>query len=288
MPHSAYSSITLQSGLVLDNVFQGWLDSVSHSQPPLTPHLRVSPEVTMTCGTGMSRGFYAWVADSFAKFIYHDATIVALGSGSDSWSNRTQCLALKNAQVTEIGFPALDAASKNPATLSVKFRAETGQWVNGGLPFNPPPKSAPRPSHFRFLIDGLGEPCQRVRKIDAIVVKGLTQSGAAGARGSNGGKGVMQAEVAVTLPLTPAEQIVRALGQPNGRPAGLAQGSLQIDLAGGLALGLKLTALTLFGPPLLLGGGAQPFMKLRLRCVPRPFYGAPLLVPLPAPAPMRV
>ncbi len=287
MVYAPYPSVTSVSGFMLDSKFHGWLESVSHSQPPSTPHLRVSPEVTMTCGTGMSREFYAWVADSFTRFIYHDACIITKGSGSDSWSNRTQRLALKNAQVTEIGFPALDAASKDPATLSVKFRAETAQTLSGGFPFNLPPKSKPLSAHFRFLIEGMGEACQMVRKIDPILVKGVTQSGTVGGRGSNGGKGVMQSEVAITLSMTPAEEILRALGRPGGQPSGLARGSIQIDLAPGLAFGLRLTGLALFGPPLLLGGGAQPFMKLRMRGMAQPFLGPPPVGPTRGPVLLR-
>ncbi len=275
MVYAPYPSVTSVSGFALDTKFQGWLESVSHNQPPSTPHLRVFPEVTMMCGTGMSRDFYAWVADSFTRYVYHDASIITMGSGSDPRSNRTQRLALKNAQVTEIGFPALDAASKDPATLSIKFQAETAQTQSGGFPFNPPSKSRPPSAHFRFLIDGMGEACQMVRKIDPIVVKGVTRSGAVGIRGSNGGKGVMQSEVAVTLSMTPAQEILRALGGLGERPNGLAKGSIQIGLAPGLAFGLKLTGLALFGPPLLLGGGAQPIMKLRMRGMAQPFLGPP-------------
>lgn len=279
MVYTPYPSVTAVSGFVLDAKFLGCLESVSHSQLPATPHLRKFPEVTMMCGTGMSGDFYAWVADSFTKFIYHDASIITSGSGSDPWSNRARRLALKNAQVTEIGFPALDAASKDPATLSIKFRAESAQTLSGGLSFNLPPKSRPHPTHFRFQIDGLDEPCQQISKLGPVVAKGMTDSGAVGHHSGNTMRGVMQSEVAVTLPAMAAAQIQRSLCQPFR----LAQGSIQIDVGFGLVFGLKLTALTLCGPALLVGGEAQPVMQLRMRCLPRPFFGPRPFVPVRVP-----
>lgn len=76
-----------------------------------------------------------------------------------------------NALVTEVGFPALDAASKDPVSLTVKISPETIHRVKAGgtLPKSSPNVKQPLLSNFKLLIDGLD--CKKVTRIEAFAVK---------------------------------------------------------------------------------------------------------------------
>src|SRR5205085_9115636 len=75
------------------------------------------------------------------------------------------------------GFPALDAASKDAAKMTIKIDTGHGQEVHpkdGGMVQGGQPLSKQKmwlPSNFRLRIDGLEEPCTRVNKVEAIVVR---------------------------------------------------------------------------------------------------------------------
>jgi len=77
-----------------------------------------------------------------------------------------------NALVTEIGFPACDAGSKDPAYLTVGFSPETTTRVTNPKSTVPAPRGRPRvflPSNFRLAIDNLNT--TGVRAIDAFTLK---------------------------------------------------------------------------------------------------------------------
>jgi hypothetical protein len=75
-----------------------------------------------------------------------------------------------NALITEVGFPALDAGSKDAGKMSIKFTPETTRFKGGGsgkLPGATVPKTHHfKVSNFRLAIEGLD--CTHVTKIDAI------------------------------------------------------------------------------------------------------------------------
>lgn len=78
----------------------------------------------------------------------------------------------ENALITEIGFPALDAGSKNVAYLSLRLSPEAvrTQKAGGGIKAAPSVKQRPFvSSNFRVELQGLD--CSRVSKVDAIVIK---------------------------------------------------------------------------------------------------------------------
>lgn len=81
----------------------------------------------------------------------------------------------KDALVTEVGFPACDGASKEPAFMSVKFAPEVvrtkagdGSTVDAAIMTKQKMWS---PANFRLNIDGLSEACKRVNKVDALTAK---------------------------------------------------------------------------------------------------------------------
>ena len=132
-------------------------------------------DITVNCGTGMSKGFYQWIKDSFDhKYSRKNGAVIAADYDYKEHSR----LNFYNALITEIGFPALDAASKDPAKMSIKFSPEYtrtatttgGASVTGGKYKNDQAVQKKwLPSNFRLKIDGLD--CTRVTKIEAITVK---------------------------------------------------------------------------------------------------------------------
>src|SRR5438477_6674216 len=78
-------------------------------------------DITVNCGTGMSKGFYNWIKDSFdLKYSRKNGAIISADYNGKEHSRLT----FTNGLITEIGFPALDAGSKDPAKMSIKFSPE--------------------------------------------------------------------------------------------------------------------------------------------------------------------
>jgi hypothetical protein len=70
-----------------------------------------------------------------------------------------------------VGFPALDAASKNPVGMSLKFAPETSRFRTATGRITPASGGQKQwlPANFRLTIPGLD--CTQVGKIDAFTVK---------------------------------------------------------------------------------------------------------------------
>lgn len=122
--------------------------------------------------------FVAQIGLSMAQLVYDwlEATLranVTRKSGSftvaDANFNAKREQQFSNALVTEIGFPALDAAAKDAAHLTVKFTPELTRFgkASGKVPTAAPAKAkAWTRAGFRLELDGLD--CSRVRSIDAF------------------------------------------------------------------------------------------------------------------------
>jgi hypothetical protein len=124
--------------------------------------------VTMQLGFSMEKPVYEWIASSWGpKVVPREAAIVL----TDFDLQRTGERRYYDALVTETTFPALDAASKDPANLTVRFAAATTMEGPASGPAARPtvePRKALQ-SNFRFELDGLdGRP---VSKIAAFTVK---------------------------------------------------------------------------------------------------------------------
>lgn len=127
-------------------------------------------EIALKVGTGMSKAFYDWIKSTFARA--YGRVDGAIQTCTYDLKEQSR-LEFFQALISEIGFPALDAASKDAALLTLKFQPETTRMKPGskaavsGLPA----KTRPKPwllSNFRLKIDGLD--CTRVSKIGALVV----------------------------------------------------------------------------------------------------------------------
>jgi phage tail-like protein len=171
-------------GLELDGIMAGWLNSTEggHATADVVVE-KLGPDhiarkhiggvkyedITLSCGTGMSKAFYEWIKDSLdLKYERKSGAIVA----ADYNFQELASLSFHNALITEFGMPALDAASKDAAKMTVKFspeytrfKAGDGSKVQGGAVT----QKRWHASNFRLTIDGLDT--SRVNKIEALVIK---------------------------------------------------------------------------------------------------------------------
>jgi len=133
-------------------------------------------EVSFKAGAGMSKEFYEWIKTGFNQTSHtrgrEDGAIIQ----ADYDYNEVSRLTWTEGIITEFGMPALDAASKDNALMSLKFAPETTRktWGSGGkVTFSSDSKKAKQwlPSNFKLRIDGLDKGCMKVNKIEALTVK---------------------------------------------------------------------------------------------------------------------
>jgi hypothetical protein len=169
-------------GLEIAGSFAGWLVSAEGGQAfadviqePAGPDLIVRKhigkpkyeDITLTFGTGMSKGFWEWVKATFDhKPARQNGALLA----ADFNNKPMERLNFQNALITEIGFPVLDASSKDAAKMTVRFAPERTQRAPGAgaAPAGANVQKKWLSSNFRLQIDGLD--CTRVNKINALVV----------------------------------------------------------------------------------------------------------------------
>lgn len=135
-------------------------------------------DISVSFGTGMSKAFYNWIKDSFDhKYSRRNGATIACNYDYKEMSRCT----FTNGLISEIGLPALDAASKDAAKMTLKINPEYtrlttslggGPSVAGGS-YKVDPKVQKKwlPANFRLKIDGLDTFCSRVNKIEALTLK---------------------------------------------------------------------------------------------------------------------
>lgn len=175
--------------LDLDGKFAGWIKSVEGGHATadvivekvatdLIWHKHIAgvkyDDITLSCGTAMSKAFYEWLQAS----VDHQAKRITSGAivAADYNFKETGRLNFFNALITEVGFPALDAASKDAASMSLKFAVETTRQLNAtGSPIKGDLGAGQQkkwtPANFRLAIDGIPTGCKWVNKIEALTVK---------------------------------------------------------------------------------------------------------------------
>ena len=136
-------------------------------------------DITVSAGLGLSRGFWQWLQETTSgQAARHGGEVVDL----DFDYKEKSVLAFSNALVTEIGFPALDAQSKEPASLAIKLKPEFTQRKPGSGASATRPLAAKTKawlaSNFRFVLGDL--PTSRVSKIDGFNVKQALADSAVG------------------------------------------------------------------------------------------------------------
>ena len=129
-------------------------------------------DITVSFGAGMGKPLYEWIKASFDnKFERKSGSIIYL---NDNGRERSR-LTFTNALITEVGFPALDASSKDAAKMTLKLVPEVTRrsTKSAGQPVRIDAGKQKQwlPANFRFSLDGLEQTTARVNKIEAIVVK---------------------------------------------------------------------------------------------------------------------
>jgi phage tail-like protein len=130
-------------------------------------------DISVSCGTAMSKAFYEWIQASLdLKHTRNDGAVIT----ADYSQKEVSRLTFFQALITEVGFPALDAASKDAAKMTVKFAPEHTRMSTqpSGAVQAPIGKGEQKkwlPSNFRLKIDGLDNACTRVNKIEALTIK---------------------------------------------------------------------------------------------------------------------
>lgn len=122
-------------------------------------------EISFQCGTGMSKSLYAWLQAG------PDGATRRSGALVDATGERIE---FTNALITELGMPALDATSKDPAWITVKARPESTRRTLGArlkTALAPPTAWKWLPANFVLRIDGLDELGPQVERIEALTIR---------------------------------------------------------------------------------------------------------------------
>src|SRR5260370_3841336 len=172
-------------GIVLDGVTAGWVQSVEggHATSDVVIEKMGSDnlqrkhignlkyeDIMLICGTGMSKGFYDWIKSSFDRqFLRKNGAIIT----TDYDYKELSRLEWTSALITEVGFPALHAASTNEDKMTLTLTPHTTRFEtkSGSKLVAPDQKMQKKwlPANFRLKIDGLY--CTHVNKIEALTLK---------------------------------------------------------------------------------------------------------------------
>ncbi|HEY3197901.1 MAG TPA: phage tail protein [Nitrospirales bacterium] len=181
-------------GLELDGAFAGFLLSAdggsgvgevitTRSGGELIPRKQLGAvkyeNIILTCGLGMSKAFYGWIKDTTdSKPLPKNGAILVLDFDYKERSRMT----FQQGLLSEIAFPALDAASKDAAKMTIKIAPQSTR-LTGPAPsatgIAKPDLSKTKAWHtsnFRLRIQGLEDACTRINKIEPLVVKQTIQS----------------------------------------------------------------------------------------------------------------
>jgi phage tail-like protein len=129
-------------------------------------------DIVVEVGTGMSKGFYEWIKGAWdGTFVRKDGAVILADHDFKEQSRKT----FYQAFITETVLPALDAASKDAAKMTVRLAPELVRTTAGGGKQTSTPGAKVGvqkkwlPANFKLDIPGLD--CTRVNKIGQLVVK---------------------------------------------------------------------------------------------------------------------
>lgn len=138
-------------------------------------------DILLTCGLDMGTAFWTWLADALAsQQTTRDGALVVL----DYDFKEVQRLTFQHALVTQIGFPALDAGSKDSARLAVRLSPELTrlQKPSGKPSYGKSLVSGKQKkwlaSNFRVTIPGLD--LTKVNRVEALTVDVVAEEHAIG------------------------------------------------------------------------------------------------------------
>lgn len=126
-------------------------------------------DIRLRSSLGMSRDYCDWLSNMVAHDPSSRSGAVLTG---DARGNVVSANMFSHGLITELGFPACDAASKDPGFFSLTVAPELTRLDSpgGSLPAAKKQKQW-LPANFRLQIAGLEQACTRVNKIEALVFK---------------------------------------------------------------------------------------------------------------------
>jgi len=126
-------------------------------------------DIVLSCGIDMEPSFWSWLADTVAgKSSPRGGALRIL----DFDRKERELVTFTNAVVTEIGFPALDGASKDAFQLTVRIAAESVERQRGsGASVTGSVKGVKQAlvSNFRVSLDGLN--LDRVARVGPLTLR---------------------------------------------------------------------------------------------------------------------
>ena len=139
---------------------------------------RIEP-ITVETGLDMGKPWYDWIARTMnGEVVRKTGAVIEMDPSSKEIGRRT----FTNALISDIEFPTLDAAAKDPGKMTVTFVPEQLQLVAGsGKQYPSGAKKNWLASNFRLSIKGLEAATQRATKINAFIVKQAVNVGPPGA-----------------------------------------------------------------------------------------------------------
>ena len=129
-------------------------------------------DITVNCGTGMSKTLYDWISDSLKAG--NARKNGALVTADYNYKARSR-LTFANGLIREVSFPTLDASSKDAARLTIKIAPESTRQTattDGAVDGSKPGFSQQKKwlcANFRLKLDGLD--CTHVNRIEALALK---------------------------------------------------------------------------------------------------------------------
>jgi hypothetical protein len=126
-------------------------------------------DIVLTCGTAMEPAFWTWLADTLVgKDLRRSGVLRAL----DFDSKERELVEFTDALVTEIGFPALDAASRDAFDLTVRLSADRirrGPGSGASVLGSAGTKKRALVSNFSVSLDNLD--LKRVSRVGPLTVR---------------------------------------------------------------------------------------------------------------------
>ena len=188
-------------------------------------------ELTLRCWPAMPRGFYEWVARSFAAQPQGCDGLLVLADDNDRELSRLRWM---DGVVTEFAATAIDAAALDTAKVALKVsprRSQRGEVLGPELPAAAVDTRRPQPASMPGLqIDGLEEVCSHIKRVEGLVIRQRVRRSDDGCIREREAPGIYTSPLVITLPEGKGQGFVRwreacELGKSNGRTATMVLGS---------------------------------------------------------------
>ncbi len=130
-------------------------------------------DLKVEVGMSMSKVFYTWIEGFFAGTVIRKNGAIAAGDFHYVERARTE---FKEALISELAFPKLDATDKNACYMTVTLVPEILELSKGGGKDLEREKGGTKQklwtaANFEFLLDGFEAACRRVTKVDGFSIK---------------------------------------------------------------------------------------------------------------------